>query len=103
MLEEEGPQEGTDLTGADVGGSAEAAGSEQVDGGDAAKVAPEGSVGGPDDGGEVIAEDLAGEGAGAVGEGGVVDGEALFGGGRSGDEEYGAVAEAEEDDGALSG
>lgn len=59
------------------------------------------AVGGPHEGGVVVPEVLPGEQLGAVGEDDVVSGEAFFGGGRGGDEEDRAGAEAEGEDRAV--
>lgn len=86
----------------EIGDGAEAGGGEDLEGGDAAKVAPVGAVGRPYKSGVVVAEVLSGEESGAVEEGGVVLSEAGFGGGGGGDDEGGAGAEAEGEDGAVA-
>lgn len=76
-------------------------GGEEFRGGDAAEVAPVRAVRSGDECGEVVGEAFAAGETGAVGEGEVVFGEALFGGGGGGDEEGEARAEAEEQGGVV--
>lgn len=100
----ESAEHGPDLLGADLGEGLEAVGGEDLEGGDPAKVAPVVAVGGPDEGGVVVAQVFAGQEAGTVGEDDVVLlCEAFLGGGRRGDDEDGAGSQSEEDDGAVAG
>lgn len=62
-------------------------GGEELDGGDAAKVAPVGPIASAAEGGVVVAYVLQGGEAGTVGEGDVVLREALVNGGRGRDDE----------------
>lgn len=61
------------------------------------------AVGRPHDGGVIVAEVLPGEEAGAVGEDGIVLGEALLGGVERGDYEDRPGSEAQRDDRAVVG
>lgn len=79
----------------------EGRGGEDLGGGEAAGVLPVGPVRGESDGGVVVSEDSAGGGIGAVGEDGVVFGEAVFGGGGRGDDDDGEAAEVELHHGAV--
>lgn len=76
---------------------------EDLEGGDAAEVAPVGAIGGGNEGVELVAEVLVEEERGPVGEGDVIDGEAFLGGGGGGDEENGARAKSEEEERAMAG
>ena len=75
---------------------------EGLDGGDAAEVAPVGSIVGYGKGDVVVGRVFPGGKTGTVGEGDVVLREALFGGRRGGDEDDRAGAEAEEEDGTVA-
>lgn len=79
----------------------EAGGGEQLGGGDAAEVPPVVAVGSEADGGAAVSEDAGGEGVGAVGEYGVVSGEAVLGGGGRGDDDDAEPAEVELHHGAV--
>lgn len=77
-------------------------GGEDLEGGEFPEIAPEIAVGRPGEAGEAVAEVLAGEEAGAVGENDVVFGETLLRRGGGGDDEDAAESEAEEEDGAVA-
>lgn len=62
-------------------------GGEDFEGGDAAEAPPVVAVGGPGEGGVVVAQVFSGEEARAVGEDDVVFGETFFSGGGRGDQE----------------
>ena len=104
-LSEEPSDHGVDFGGSDVIEGVDAVGGEDLDGRDAADVAPVGPVVGGADDGVVVCEVFSGGEVDAVGEGDVVLGEAFLSEGKGGDDEDGAGAEAEEEDavGAVTG
>ena len=89
-----------DLIGSDGLEHVEAGGGEDLDRGEAAEVAPIVAVGGEDDGAEVVANVLARDELGPVGENDVIFRETLLNSGRGGDHHHEPVAEAEGEDGA---
>ena len=83
----QGPHHPIGFVLADSGEGMDALRGENVEGGDAAEVAPEIAVGAGSDGAVVVEDVLSGEGAGSVGQGDVVFGETfLEGGGRRNDD-----------------
>lgn len=101
MKESAGQSSG--LVGPNIGEESEAVARKDFDGGYAAHIAPPGAVGGGPHAGVVVGGEAGGGELGAAGEGEVVGGEAFFGEGGGGDDENGAVAEAEAEDRAVSG
>ncbi|KAJ0979199.1 hypothetical protein J5N97_014673 [Dioscorea zingiberensis] len=101
-LPEQTPEQGAGLGGADGGGGVEPRGGEEVNGDNAADVAPMGALGGGAEGGVVVGEEALGVELWTVGEDDVELGEALGGDGEGGDDKDSARAEVEEHDGAMA-
>lgn len=72
---------------------------EDLEGGDAAEVAPVDAIRGGAEVGAIIAEVLAGEELWGVGKGNIIDGEEILSNDNRGDEEDGARTKVEEDQG----